>query len=90
MAREINPEVYFWNSRLKTNFILADIWDLLSVINTNLVAIGSRQKAKKAPTYPRPENEDSKEHYGKDAVSVPELKEFFTNKRKKRMQNDGK
>ena len=84
--QELNPEFATWASREKTNSILADIYDILAVINANLVGIGSGKRAKQPKPYPRPgddkENKDVK-HFGKDAVTVDELEAFFERKREK-------
>ncbi len=67
-----------WDSTLKTNIILADIFDVLNSIAHGLG--GSKHKVK---PYPRP-FEDKKEDkkIGKGAVaSVDELREFFEVKR---------
>ena len=84
--QEINPEYATWASPEKTNGILADIYDILAVINANLVAIGSGKRPKQPKPYPRPgkdkDNKDVK-HFGKDAVTVEELEAFFERKRKR-------
>ena len=78
----MNPEVSEWGTRWKTNLLLADIFDMLNLINSNLVAIGSHKPAKQTKPYPRPGNKNKGEHYGKDAVSAPELRKLFAEKRK--------
>lgn len=68
---------------MNTNKILADIFDMLAMINANLVAIGSHKPTKKPKPYPRPKaNEGNK--YGKDAVPIEELRKLFAEKRKRR------
>jgi hypothetical protein len=70
---------------MKTNGILADIWDALMLINANLIAMGSGKRAKEPRTYPRPWMEDQKsdgQHFGSGAVPVDELKAFFEEKRR--------
>ena len=51
LSRELDPDTYKWNTTVKTNAILADIYDVLALINANLVAIGSRKQAKKPKPY---------------------------------------
>lgn len=84
VSKELNPELYSWNTTFKTNTILADIFDILALINANIVAIGSHQHTKQPQKYPRPYGQDTDDgsHYGKDAVPVSDLREMFANKRK--------
>ncbi len=81
LAREINPEAYIWSSRAKTNALLADIYDLLSVINANLCAKGTGKKPKTPKPYPRPGKKDTETtHIGKGALPPDKLREFFKQK----------
>ena len=82
-AREINPELSQWSSIAKTNAILADIFDILSIINANLMAIGSGKRAKKPKPYPRPKQKDNdnKQHFGRGALPPDELRKWFEKKR---------
>ena len=85
LARDIDPESAAWSETLKTNGILADIWDALMLINANLIAMGSGKRAKEPRTYPRPWMEDQKsdgQHFGSGAVPVDELQAFFEEKRR--------
>lgn len=73
----------YWSSRAKTNAILADIFDMLSQINANLVAVGNRKAAKKTKLYPRPGDKDKKEKkIGKNALPADELDSWLARKRK--------
>ena len=85
VAREINPELSQWTSTVKTNAILADIYDILAAINANLMAIGSGKRARKPKPYPRPnsgkEKEDNKQHFGSGALPPDELRKWFEEKR---------
>lgn len=82
--REINPDVSEWSSTTKTNAILADIYDTLSLINANLVAIGSRKPTKKPKPYPRPIKQESADqrHFGSGALPPDELRKWIEEKRK--------
>lgn len=82
-ARELEPELAAWAGVPKTNAILADIYDMLAMINANLVAVGSGKKAKKPKPYKRPGDKDTK-HIGKNALSPDQLREWFKKKRKER------
>jgi len=64
-----------WETTAKTNEILANIFDLLQVINANLVnmASGGKKKVKVKP-YPRPgRDEDNTRKIGKGALPVEDL-----------------
>ena len=83
MCRDTNPEAAEWSSTIKTNFILADIYDVLAAINANLTAIGSGRRAKQPKQYPRPnknKNENEK-HIGSGALPAAELHEWIERKR---------
>lgn len=59
---------------------------MLAMINANLIAIGSRKRAKIPKPYPRPgaEQPSGQKHFGKDAVPVDELQAWFEQKRRER------
>lgn len=68
-----------WETPLQTNILLADIYDLLQIINANLcqMASGGKHKKKIKP-YPRPgRDHDTKRKFGKGAVPIDELREFL-------------
>ena len=85
VAREVDPEVHEWSTRLKTNIILADIFDMLALINANIVAVGSHKATKKPKTYPRPKGYggENGKHYGSKPVSVRQLRAMFASNRKR-------
>lgn len=87
--RELEPEYHLWDTRAKTNAILADIYDILAMINVNLVSVGSGKKAKRPKPYPRPgvENE-AKKKFGSGALPVRELEEWINNKRRQYVKHD--
>lgn len=69
-----------WENRVATNTILADIYDLLQVINANIVSFAGG-KHKKITPYPRPgKDEDKKQTIGKDAIPVEDLREWIRRK----------
>lgn len=84
LSRELNTEAHIWSTREKTNGILADIFDMLSQINANLVAIGEGKRAKNAPLYPRPGTEERRksdtQHFGKGALPADELRKWMMEK----------
>ncbi len=79
-----------WNTQTKTNAILADIYDLLQLINRNIVASHSKGRvAAKIKPYPRPGKEDEKK-VGKGALPVKDLRAWFEEKRKQHKQKKKK
>lgn len=83
-----------WNTQTKTNAILADIYDLLQVINRNIVASHSKKKvAAKFKPYPRPGDKKDDKKVGKGALPVKDLRAWIEEKRKqhkKKMKKGGK
>lgn len=84
LVREINPEGSAWATTAKTNAILADIFDMLANINSNLIALGTGRPAKRPKPYPRPIKKQPEEerHFGRDPLPPDELRKWFEEKRK--------
>lgn len=87
-ARELDPDLAAWASTPKTNAILADIFDMLAMINANLCAMGSGKRASKPKSYPRPGDKD-KRKVGKNALPPDQLREWFAKKREARKKASG-
>ena len=89
--RELNPDIARWSSPLQTNIILADIYDLLSAINYNLMSMASKQKPQQPKSYPRPgkNDDEDKKKIGKGALPVADLQEWFEQKRRKYGERHG-
>jgi hypothetical protein len=83
IAKELAPDLAPWAGTVKTNAILADIYDMLALINANICAIGSRKQARKPKPYERP-GDNRKQHIGRNALPIPELRAFFDRKREER------
>ena len=70
---------------MKTNFLLADIFDMLATINSNLVASASGKPAQKPKKYPRPgrkkDKADNETHFGSGALPPDELERWMEEKR---------
>lgn len=81
LARDLGKSTG-WENTLTTNKILADIYDMLQVINANIMAIGGG-KHKKPKPYPRPSDKDSnnERRIGKGAMPLDELQKWFKEKR---------
>lgn len=83
LARDLDKATG-WDETLKTNAILADIYDLLQVIHADLISFASRGKKKvKIKPYPRPgADEDKKRRIGKGAMSVSDLRNWIKERQK--------
>lgn len=88
LARSIRPELEGWATRAKTNAILADIADILAMINANLVALGNHKRAKTPDPYPRPGQgrNNHRRHIGKGAMPPEELKAWIAERRRRKWQ----
>lgn len=81
LARDLGKNTG-WEDIVKTNGILADIYDLLQVINANLCNFGSKHPSKKKiKLYPRPDKGKNNERkYGRDALPIKDLREWIRSK----------
>ena len=77
LYRAMNPkdELATWSTPAKTNAILADLFDLVMVVNT--------KKGVKPTEYPRPVK---KRTFGRGAVSIDEFWNFWNSKGEKKWQ----
>ena len=85
LAKELDEENTLWATTLKSNGIMADIFDMLAQINANLVALGDGKAAKQPSPYPRPgmeEKRDNVKHFGKGALPRGEFRKWLDKKRK--------
>ena len=82
LARELDPELAAWGTTAKTNALLADLYDVVALLNSNLVAMGSGKNAKKPKPYKRPGDKD-KQKIGKNALPPDQLREWLADKRRK-------
>lgn len=84
--RSAHPEMSDWGTRLRTNIILADIFDLLAQINVNICAGFSHKKPKHVKPYPRPWSKDKGEKRigGKGALPSKDLHEWVKNYKPRR------
>ena len=81
--KELDPDLAAWSGTMKTNAILADIFDILNMINANLAAIGSGKAAKRPKPYPRPaqHNPENERHFGSKPLPVKDLHKWIEEKR---------
>lgn len=87
IARELDPDLASWSTTIKTNAILADIYDILATINANVCALGTGKKAKQPKPYKRPGDKDAK-RIGKKALPPDQLKAWLEGKRKQRKNRE--
>lgn len=80
LMRKLRPDLYQWSTQAKTNAILADIYDVLAMINANLCAKGSGKRPKHPKPYPRPGATSNSRKIGK-ALPVDELKKRIFGKK---------
>jgi len=88
--RELHPEYAEWNTTMKTNALLADIYDVLSVIGSVLIALRlPRAKVKLPKPYPRPRQKPKDQmHFGRGALPPDKLREWIKEKRRKHHGHD--
>ena len=81
-----------WATQAKTNSILADIYDLLAIINADIIALAEGKKARRPKKYPRPGQKDKETadyHFGSKASAMPvnKLRKWMEDKRRKDPRN---
>lgn len=86
--RELHPELSEWSTTLKTNVILADIYDQLSVTIALLRAQLTHKRQKQPDPYKRPwvKNGHTKHMGKKPLASVEEMREWI---RQRQVRKDG-
>lgn len=76
-VREVEPEVARWVAPESLRPMLADIYDLLSTLNHNLVAANSKHRPRKPKPYPRPGKQDKGTVVGKDPIPIKDFDEWW-------------
>ena len=78
LARDLGKSTG-WETTLKTNEILANIYDMLQSINVNLVRFISRgKKNPKITPYPRPgKGDNSTRKIGSDPMTPDDLRKWY-------------
>lgn len=84
LGGELNPELTEWATTAKTNAILADIYDQLSLVNMYLRMLISHKKPTKMPEpYKRPGKEHKEtKRIGKGALPIDKMREWIQSKRR--------
>lgn len=86
LFRKINPEMSEWSTSIKTNFILADIYDQLSMANALLRVIATHKKTKPQEPYKRPGAKKAKRMGSGPLAGVVEMREWI---RQRQVNKDG-
>lgn len=86
LFRKLNPEVSEWTTALKTNYILADIFDQLSITNMLLRILVTHKKSRQPEPYKRPGAKKSKvQHMGKKPLAgIAEMREWIRQRQVKK------
>ena len=80
-ARELRPELNEWSSIVKTNSILADIFDVLMSIDASLSTVPHLKKPPSPARYPRPgDDEKTTKNIGKGSLALDEMREWLNQK----------
>jgi hypothetical protein len=88
LYRKMNPEMSDWSTITKTNFILADIFDQLSIVNMYLRTIVTHKRGKPPEPYKRPgAKKTNTQHMGKAPLAnITEMREWI---RQRQVREDG-
>lgn len=79
----MNPDIAEWSTTLRTNMILADLFDMLSMIYAQLRVIASHKRGQPPKPYKRPwEKKKNIQHYGSGALPANEMREWIKQKQK--------
>ena len=82
LGEELNPKISEWSTRKKTNEILADIFDILQVINVQLRVMASHKPGRKPEPYKRPGQDKGKKRIGKGALPLEEMRKWIESRRR--------
>ena len=81
LSYELDPERAQWATVDGTNRILADIYDLLAVMNRTLAMMATKKRQKKPEPYPRPgQKKKEKKHVGTASIPIAEVKDVILKK----------
>ena len=88
LFRKINPELSEWGSRIKTNTILADIYDQLAITNSLLRTQISGKKSRRPEPYKRPGAKKTRtQHMGSGPLeSIEAMREWI---KQRQVRKDG-
>lgn len=86
LFRKMNPEWSEWATPIKTNLILADIFDQLSVTNMLLRALVTHKPSKPHEPYKRPGQKKTRRMGKAPLASVQDMREWI---RQRQVKTDG-
>lgn len=76
-VREVEPELAQWVAPESLRPMLADLYDLMSSLNYNLVSANSKHRPRKPKPYPRPGRQDKGTVVGKDPIPIRDFDEWW-------------
>ena len=83
LAGELNPEWTEWSTTAKTNAILADIYDQLQVVNSQLRVLITHKPSRRPEPYKRPgDNKKETKRIGKGSLPASKMREWIENRRR--------
>lgn len=81
LARDMDEEAYKWATSVKTNELLADLYDLMALFRFEMATMLSGKRQKKPTPYKRPRKDDKKK-VGKGAMLKEDLRRWIKSKLK--------
>lgn len=79
LARDLDPETAKWGTQIKTNELLADLYDLIAVFRAEVAGMISGKRPKKPTVYKRP-HKDEKKKVGRGALPKDDLRKWINSK----------
>lgn len=84
LFRTTRDGMHEWSETVKTNMLLADIYDNLTAMRYQFVSSKSKKKPRRPDPYPRPWAKPRKKKIGKDPVKVSKFWKWWDSKKKKK------
>lgn len=81
LARDIDEDSSRWATQMKTNEILADLYDLMALFRVEMASMITGKRPKKPVPYKRPHKDDKKK-VGRGAMLKEDLRKWINNKLK--------
>lgn len=88
LADDLHPDMAEWSTRAKTNAILADIFDQLSLVNAQLRVLITHKPGRHPEPYQRPGmKEKNTKRIGNGALPINKMREWIESRRKEVMKH---
>lgn len=84
LGNELNPDLTEWATTARTNAILADIYDQLSIVNANLRVLITHRPGRQPEPYKRPGDKRNHQKIGRGALPITDMREWIRNRMEKR------